>query len=431
MVEIVRLEEKNKEEFVKGLLDRTRPDFSEVDVIVKDILEEVEKNGDSALFKYTKKFDNVDIDENNICVSREEVERAYDKVDDKVIAAIKKASDNIMAFHKKQARESWYCQEEGMRLGQKYTPIEIAAVYVPGGTASYPSSVLMNVIPAKVAGVSEIYMLTPPSKTGEINPAVLVAADIVGIDKIFKVGGAQAIGAAAYGTESIKKADKITGPGNIFVASAKKNVYGICDIDMIAGPSEIVILADAFSNPKFLAADMMSQAEHDVLASSVLVTTDESIAVETKKEIERQIEYLSRKEIIEESLRNNASIILVGDIKEAIDMVNTLAPEHLELCVEEPFEILDDIKNAGAIFMGNYSPEPLGDYFAGPNHVLPTSGTARFFSPLGVDDFVKKSSVISYTREALENVSEDIVHFANEEQLDAHANSIKVRFEGK
>ena len=431
MVEIGRLREKNKKEFVKGLLDRTRPDFSEIDLIVKDILQSVEKNGDKAVFEYTKKFDKVDITEKNILVEREEIDAAYDKVDIKVIKAIRKAAANIMAFHEKQVRKSWLSTEGGIQLGQKYTPIEIAAVYVPGGTAAYPSSVLMNVIPAKVAGVKEIYILTPPSREGEINPAVLVAADTVGIDKIYKVGGAQAIAAAAYGTESISKADKITGPGNIFVASAKKNVYGICDIDMIAGPSEIVILADETANPKFLAADMMSQAEHDKLASSVLVITDENVAKETKKEIERQIKYLSRKEIIEQSLKNNASIILVEDMFEAVDMVNTLAPEHLELCVKNSFEILEDIKNAGAIFMGNYSPEPLGDYFAGPNHILPTSGTARFFSPLGVDDFVKKSSVISYDRESLMKVAEDIVCFAEEEKLDAHANSIKVRFEGK
>lgn len=429
--EIISIIYGNTEEgtkYLNTLRDREESVQQEVIIKVEEILNNIKEQGNKALVAYTNKFDSENINENNLCVSREEVKQAYELVEEEFIEAIKLAAENIRFFHEKQKKNSWMLtKEKGVILGQNIRPLENVGIYVPGGTAAYPSSVLMNAIPAKVAGVSNVVMVTPPSKDGSINPNILVAADIAGVDKIYKVGGAQAVGALAFGTETIDKVDKIVGPGNIYVAMAKKSVYGYVDIDMIAGPSEILIIADEEGNAEYIAADLMSQAEHDRLASSILVTTSLKLAEEVKEELKKQVENLSRKDIILDSLQNYGVIIIVDSIDEAIDMSNKIAPEHLELCVEEPFLLLGDIKNAGSIFLGDYAPEPLGDYIAGPNHVLPTSGTARFFSPLSVDDFVKKSSFIHYSKEALLGVGKQVVKLAETEGLTAHANSISVR----
>lgn len=414
--------------YLDKLKDREESIQQDVTNTVKNILDDIKENRDEALIKYTNKFDSENVNKNNILVSKEEIKRAYEMVDKEFLDAIKLAAENIEFFHEKQKRNSWMItKEKGVMLGQNIRPLENVGIYVPGGTASYPSSVLMNAIPAKVAGVKNIVMVTPPSKNGGINPNILVAADVAGVNKIYKVGGAQAVGALAFGTESIDKVDKIVGPGNIYVAMAKKNVYGYVDIDMIAGPSEILIIADESGNAKYIAADLMSQAEHDRLASSILVTTSLELVGKVKEELALQVENLSRKDIILDSLKNYGVIIVVDNLKEAIDMSNEIAPEHLEVCVENPFLVLGEIKNAGSIFLGSYSPEPLGDYIAGPNHVLPTSGTARFFSPLSVDDFVKKSSFMYYSKEALFDVGDKIIKLADTESLTAHANSIAVR----
>ncbi|MCX7658792.1 MAG: histidinol dehydrogenase, partial [Oscillospiraceae bacterium] len=379
------------------------------------------------LLKYTKEFDKVELQ--NIVVTKEEIEEAFNIVPNDFIDILNRAIENIKAYHQKQVKNSWmFTKDNGVLMGQKVMPLDKVGVYVPGGTAAYPSSVLMNVIPAKIAGVDKIYMVTPPKKDGKVNPYILAAAKLVGVDEIFKVGGAQAVAALSFGTETIPKVDKIVGPGNIFVALAKKLCYGVVDIDMIAGPSEILIISDEKSNPRFLAADLMSQAEHDRLASSVLITTSEDLANEVKRELEIQIETLERKDIIEDSLKRYGGILIVSSLEEAVNLSNLIAPEHLELMVENPFELLGKIKHAGSIFMGAYCPEPLGDYMAGPNHVLPTTGTARFYSPLSVDDFVKKSSFLYYPKEALSDLKDDIIKFTEYEGLTAHGNSIKVRF---
>jgi len=414
--------------YLNSLRDREESVQQEVILRVEEILNNIKNHGNKALIEYTNKFDSENVNENNLCVTKDEIEEAYKIVDKDFLEAIKLAAENIRFFHEKQKKNSWMVtKERGVILGQNIRPLENVGIYVPGGTASYPSSVLMNAIPAKVAGVNNVVMVTPPSKDGSINPNILVAADIAGVDKIYKVGGAQAVGALAFGTETIDKVDKIVGPGNIYVAMAKKSVYGYVDIDMIAGPSEILIIADEEGNAEYIAADLMSQAEHDRLASSILVTNSLKLAEEVKAELKRQVENLSRKDIILDSLQNYGVIIIVDSIDKAIDMSNKIAPEHLELCIREPFLFLGDIKNAGSIFLGDYAPEPLGDYVAGPNHVLPTSGTARFFSPLSVDDFLKKSSFIHYSKEALLGVGKKIVKLAETEGLTAHANSISVR----
>lgn len=414
----------------KMLLERDPSSYSDYDDVVQSVVEDVKKRKDEAVIEYTEKFDKVKLSKETLKVSEEEIKEAYTLVDEKLVEVIYKAKERIEKYHLKQKKYSWFdTDDKGTILGQKITALETAGVYVPGGKAVYPSSVIMNVMPAKVAGVSKVVMTTPPDKEGKVNPLTLVAADICKVDEIYKVGGAQAIAALAFGTETIPKVDKIVGPGNIFVALAKKAVYGHVSIDSIAGPSEVLVIADKDANPKYVAADLLSQAEHDELASAVLVTTDEIMAEEVAKEIERQTEYLSRKEIIKASLESYGVIIIVDTLDEAIAISNDIAPEHLEICVNDPFNAMAKIKNAGAIFLGNYSPEPLGDYMAGPNHVLPTNSTAKFFSPLSVDDFIKKSSIISFNEEALRELHEDIITFANAEQLTAHANSIKVRFE--
>ena len=393
-------------------------------------LDDVRKRKNEAVFEYTEKFDHAKIDASNIKVTKEELEEAYTQVDPELIEVIRKALVNIRSYHEKQKRTSWFdSKEDGTLLGQKITPLARVGVYVPGGKAVYPSSVLMNVMPAKVAGVDEIIMTTPPGKDGKICASTLVAAKEAGVDRIYKVGGAQAIAALAFGTESIPKVDKIVGPGNIYVALAKKAVFGHVSIDSIAGPSEILVLADETANPRFVAADLLSQAEHDEMASAILVTTSKTLAEEVSKEIDAFVKQLSRKEIIQKSLDQYGYILVAKDDAEAIQTANEIASEHLEIVMKNPYEVMTKIRNAGAIFLGEYSSEPLGDYFAGPNHVLPTNGTAKFFSPLSVDDFIKKSSIISYSKEALEPVYKDIVQFAECEQLTAHANSIKVRFE--
>ncbi|HHW00161.1 MAG TPA: histidinol dehydrogenase [Clostridiaceae bacterium] len=417
------------DEFYKMLSGRNVKESPEITRMVSEILENVNQNGDKAVLQYTEMFDGVALTEDEIKVSQREIDAACREVDEALLATIKKAADNIREFHMKQKENSWFSTEkDGVILGQLYRPLEKVGVYVPGGTAAYPSSVLMNVIPAKVADVAKIIMVTPPGKDKSLNPVILAAAREAGVDEIYRVGGAQAIAAMAFGTGIIPRVDKIVGPGNIYVATAKRMVYGYCDIDMVAGPSEIAVVADDSANPAYVAADLLSQAEHDVLASSILVTTCERLAEEVVKEIGRQCGYLSRKDIIRKSLDSYGAIIIAGSVKEAVDIVNNIAPEHLELCVREPFSLLGEIKNAGAIFLGLYSSEPLGDYFAGPNHVLPTGGTARFFSPLNTGDFLKKSSVISYSREALEKVKDDIIRFAEAEGLTAHANAIQVRW---
>ena len=429
-MKVVKITKDSIKDILNDLLKRSPNHYDSYADKVQAILNDIKENKDEAMFRYTKQFDGADINAASILVTKEEIEAAYKQVDEKLVAIIRKSIENIRVYHEKQKQYSWFDSEEnGTILGQKVTPLERVGVYVPGGKAAYPSSVLMNIIPAKVAGVKEIVMTTPPNKEGIVNPATLVAANEAGIDKIYKVGGAQAIGALAYGTESIKKVDKIVGPGNIYVALAKKLVYGNVSIDSIAGPSEILVLADETANPRFVAADLLSQAEHDQLASAILVTTSEELAKKVEKEVEHFTSELSRKEIIESSLSQYGYILIAKDLEEAIEVVNEIASEHLELMTKDPFQVMTKIKNAGAIFIGEYSSEPLGDYFAGPNHVLPTNGTAKFFSPLSVDDFVKKSSIIYYSREALEPIHQDIIDFATAEQLTAHANSIKVRFE--
>lgn len=413
---------------LESLLKRSPNQYTEYESTVTDIVNTVREKGDSAIFEYTKKFDGADINASNIVVTKAEIDEAYTKVPEELVDVIRKALVNIEKYHAKQKQNSWFTSEEGIILGQKVTPLAKVGVYVPGGKAVYPSSVLMNVMPAKVAGVEKVCMCTPCDKEGKVNPSTLVAANEAGVDVIYKCGGAQAIAALAFGTESIEKVDKIVGPGNIFVALAKKAVFGYVSIDSIAGPSEILVLADETANPTYVAADLLSQAEHDELASAILVTTSEKIADEVEKEIIRFTNILSRKDIIQKSLDNFGYLLVADNKKDAIDCVNAIASEHLEVVTANPFEDMTYIKNAGAIFLGQYSSEPLGDYFAGPNHVLPTNGTARFFSPLSVDDFIKKSSIISYSKEALESVYPDIVKFAENEQLTAHANSIKVRF---
>ena len=393
-----------------------------------EVLDDVKKNGDKAVRYYTKKFDGVDIED--FFMTDDEINEIYEKCDENLMKIMEKAAANIEEYHKKQVQNSYRTEKDGIVIGQRILPLERVAMYVPGGTAAYPSTVLMNAIPAKIAGVKEMIILTPPKKDG-MNPQIIAAAKICGINKIFKAGGAQAIAAAAYGTESIKPVDKIVGPGNGYVAAAKRCVFGTVDIDMIAGPSEILIVADKTANPKYIAADLMSQAEHDILASAILITDSEELIKKVNAEIERQIKNLSRRDIIEKSLNQYGSCVLCENIDEAIQISNDIAPEHLELAVENCFEKLDLVKNAGSVFLGDYSPEPLGDYFAGTNHVLPTNGTARFSSPLGIDSFIKKSSYIYYSREKLEESADDIIKFAESEQLTAHANSVKVRFDEK
>ena len=429
---IVALTPETKTNILNDLLKRSPNHYSEYEKTVNEILNKVREKGDEALFEYTQKFDRFALNAGNIRVTEEEIEAAYDRLDQKLVDVIRRSAANIRAFHEKQLRSSWFDpKEDGSLLGMKLMPIERAGVYVPGGKAAYPSSVLMNVIPAKVAGVREIIMTTPPSPEGEINPGTLVAAHIAGVDTIYKVGGAQAVAAMAFGTQSITKVDKLTGPGNIFVALAKKAVYGYVGIDSVAGPSEILVLADHTANPEYVAADLLSQAEHDELASAILITTSRELAEKVSQAAERFTENLSRREIIRKSLNNYGYILLAETIQDAVDTANEIASEHLEILTENPYEVMTKIRNAGAIFLGEYSSEPLGDYFAGPNHILPTNGTAKFFSPLNVDDFMKKTSIISYSREALEKVHKDIELFAESEGLTAHANSIRVRFETK
>ncbi len=427
---ILKLTKETQNNILENLLKRSPNSYGEFESRVNDIIQNVREKRDEAIFEYTLKFDGATIDQDNIRVTEEEIKEAYEQVDPKLLDVIRKALVNIRDYHTKQKQYSWFDSDEsGIILGQKVTPLKTVGVYVPGGKAVYPSSVLMNVIPAKVAGVSNIIMTTPCGKDGKVYPSTLVAAKEAGVDAIYKVGGAQAIAALAFGTESIPKVDKIVGPGNIYVALAKKAVFGYVSIDSIAGPSEIMVLADETANPRFVAADLLSQAEHDEMASAILVTTSETLAEQVSVEVDKFVEILSRKEIIRKSLDNYGYILVADTMQDAIDTVNEIASEHLELVTKNPFETMTKIRNAGAIFIGEYSSEPLGDYFAGPNHVLPTNGTAKFFSPLSVDDFIKKSSIISYSREALEPVYKDIVQFAECEKLTAHANSIRVRFE--
>lgn len=429
---IVKLTKDTTKDILQDLLKRSPNSYSEYEQSVAAIVNDVKVRGDEAVFEYTQKFDNAAVDENTIKVTKQEIDEAYEKVDKTLLEVMRKALVNIRDFHQKQKINSWFdSKADGTILGQKVTPLAVAGVYVPGGKAVYPSSVLMNVIPAKVAGVEKIIMTTPPTKDGTVTASTLVAATEAGVDEIYKVGGSQAIAAMAFGTASIPKVDKIVGPGNIYVALAKKAVYGNVSIDSIAGPSEILVLADESANERFVAADLLSQAEHDELASAILVTTSEKLAKEVSKEVDKFVEELSRKEIIKKSLENYGYILVAQSLDEAIAAANEIASEHLEIVTKNPFEVMTKIKNAGAIFIGEYSSEPLGDYFAGPNHVLPTNGTAKFFSPLSVDDFIKKSSIISYSKEALEKIHEDIIKFATAEELTAHANSIKVRFEDK
>ena len=427
---ILKLTKETQNNILENLLKRSPNSYGEFESRVNDIIQNVREKRDEAVFEYTLKFDGATIDQDNIRVTEEEIKEAYEQVDPKLLDVIRKALVNIRDYHAKQKQYSWFDSDEsGIILGQKVTPLKTVGVYVPGGKAVYPSSVLMNVIPAKVAGVSNIIMTTPCGKDGKVYPSTLVAAKEAGVDAIYKVGGAQAIAALAFGTESIPKVDKIVGPGNIYVALAKKAVFGYVSIDSIAGPSEIMVLADETANPRFVAADLLSQAEHDEMASAILVTTSETLAEQVSVEVDKFVATLSRKEIIQKSLDNYGYILVADTMQDAIDTVNEIASEHLELVTKNPFETMTKIRNAGAIFIGEYSSEPLGDYFAGPNHVLPTNGTAKFFSPLGVDDFIKKSSIISYSRDALENVYKDIIQFAECEKLTAHANSIRVRFE--
>lgn len=427
---IIDLSEETKQNILEDLLKRSPNNYSQYESAVSEIVEKVKRDRDQALFDYTLKFDKFSLNAHNIQVTGQEIEEAYKKLDSELIEVIRHSADNIRNFHAKQLRNSWFdAKEDGTILGMKITPIARVGVYVPGGKAAYPSSVLMNVIPAKVAGVGEIIMTTPPSADGTVNPGTLVAADIAGVKSIYKVGGAQAVAAMAFGTQSVPRVDKITGPGNIFVALAKKAVYGYVSIDSIAGPSEILVLADETANPRYVAADLLSQAEHDELASAILITTSAELAAQVSDQVEQFVKQLSRKEILRKSLDNYGYILVAENMKDALEAVNEIASEHLEILTANPFEVMTKVKNAGAIFLGEYASEPLGDYFAGPNHILPTNGTAKFFSPVNVDDFIKKTSIISYSREALERVHQDIEKFAESEGLTAHANSIKVRFE--
>ncbi len=427
---IIELTEETKDNLLEKLLKRSPNSYGQFEQTVNDIITQVRERGDEALFEYTKKFDKCEINQQTIKVTDREIAEAYEKVEPELVKVMKKSAENITRFHQKQLHNSWMVPEEnGTLLGQKITPIAISGVYVPGGKAAYPSSVLMNVLPAKVAGVSRIIMTTPPGADGKVNPGTLVAADIAGVSEIYKVGGAQAIAAMAFGTESIPRVNKITGPGNIFVALAKKACFGFVSIDSIAGPSEILVLADETANPRFVAADLLSQAEHDEMASAILITTSKELAENVSDEVEQFTRQLSREEIIRKSLNNYGYILVAENMDQAIDAANEIASEHLEILTKNPYETMTKIKNAGAIFLGEYSSEPLGDYFAGPNHILPTNGTAKFFSPLNVDDFLKKTSIISYSRDALKEVHKDIELFAEKEGLTAHANSIKVRFE--
>ena len=429
-MKIVALDENSKKDLLNDLLKRSPNHYGEYIDRVNEIIDTVREKKDAALFEYTARFDGATIDASNIRVTKEEIEEAYKLVDPKLLEVIKKALVNIREYHEKQRQYSWFdSKPNGTMLGQKVTALASAGVYVPGGKAVYPSSVLMNVVPAKVARVEKIVMVTPPGKDGKVNPNTLVAANEAGADEIYKVGGAQAIAALAFGTESIPKVDKIVGPGNIYVALAKKAVYGYVSIDSIAGPSEILVLADETANPRYVAADLLSQAEHDEMASAILVTTSKELAEAVSVQVEKFIEELSRKEIMRKSVDHYGYILVADNMEDAILAANEIASEHLEIMTKNPFEVMTKIKNAGAIFIGEYSSEPLGDYSAGPNHILPTNGTAKFFGPLSVDDFIKKSSIIYYSKEALEPVSRDIMKFAESEQLTAHANSIKVRFE--
>ena len=427
---IQKLNYETKTNLLEDLLQRSPNQYTQYESRVLEILEHVKNEKDQAVFDYAKQFDGADITADTITVTKEEIAQAYDLVDTSLVEIIRKAKENIRIYHEKQKQYSWFdSKPDGTMLGQKVTALQRVGVYVPGGKAVYPSSVLMNVIPAKVAGVEEIVMVTPPGKDGKINPNTLVAANEAGVDAIYKVGGAQAIAALAYGTDSIPKVDKIVGPGDIYVALAKKAVYGHVSIDSIAGPSEILVIADETANPRYVAADLLSQAEHDELASAILVTTSEMLAKEVSKQVEVFVEELSRTEIMKKSLENYGYILVADTMEEVIDIANEIASEHLEIMTANPYDVMMRVRNAGAIFIGEYSSEPLGDYFAGPNHVLPTNGTAKFFSPLGVDDFIKKSSIIAYSKEALEAIHSDIEQFAEAEKLTAHANSIKVRFE--
>ena len=426
----VRLTKESTKDILENLLKRSPNNYGKFEAAVADILANVKEKGDEALFSYTKEFDKVEVTPETIRVTEAEIEGAYKAVDASLLEVIRKALVNIRSYHEKQRQNSWFTStENGTMLGQKVTPLNRVGVYVPGGKAVYPSSVLMNIVPAKVAGVPHIVMTTPPGKDGKVNPSTLVAAKEAGADEIYKVGGAQAIGALAYGTASIPKVDKIVGPGNIFVALAKKAVYGHVSIDSIAGPSEILVLADETANAHYVAADLLSQAEHDEMASAILITTSTELAQNVEKEIEGYLKVLSRKEIIEKSLENFGYILIAEDMDEAIEAANEIASEHMEIVTKNAFEVMMKVRNAGAIFIGEYSSEPLGDYFAGPNHVLPTNGTAKFFSALSVDDFIKKSSIVYYSRTALQEIHKDIIQFASSEQLTAHANSIAVRFE--
>jgi histidinol dehydrogenase len=429
-MKLVKVTDESIQTILTDLLKRSPNNYDQYASIVSEVVNDVKANGDKALLSYTKKFDGCDLSADQMLVTEEEIKEAYEIVDDSLVEIIRKALVNIRDYHEKQKQYSWFdSKPNGTMLGQKVTALESCGVYVPGGKAAYPSSVLMNIVPAKVAGVEKIVMVTPPGKDGKVNPNTLVAAKEAGADLVYKVGGSQAIAALAYGTETIPKVDKIVGPGNIYVALAKKQVYGNVSIDSIAGPSEIAVLADETANPRFVAADLLSQAEHDELASAILVTTSEKLAREVEKEIEGFLKELSRTEIIQKSLDNFGYLLVAENMDQAIAAVNAIASEHLEVVTANPFDVMTKIRNAGAIFIGEYSSEPLGDYFAGPNHVLPTNGTAKFFSPLSVDDFVKKSSIIYYSKEALEPIHKDIEAFAKAEQLTAHANSIKVRFE--
>ncbi len=430
MMRIKKLDKNTRENLLENLLKRSPENYGEYEDIVAEILTKVKTEKDKALFEYTAQFDHAEIDAQNIRVTEEEMKEAYEEAGEELVRIIRRALDNIRKFHEKQRQYSWFdSKPDGTILGQKVTALHRAGVYVPGGKAAYPSSVLMNIVPAKVAGVEEIIMVTPPGRDGKINPHTLVAANEAGADVIYKVGGAQAVGALAYGTESIPKVDKIVGPGNIFVALAKRAVYGHVSIDAIAGPSEIMVIADETANPRYVAADLLSQAEHDELASAILVTTSEALARAVSDQVEDFLQELSRAEIIRKSLDNYGYILIADTMEEAIDIANEIASEHLEIMTKNPYDTMTRIRNAGAIFIGEYASEPLGDYFAGPNHVLPTNGTAKFFSPLSVDDFIKKSSIVGYSREALLEIHKDIEAFAEAEHLTAHANSVKVRFE--
>ncbi len=427
---IIELTKETKNNILNDLLKRSPNNYGEYEETVNRIIEQVRERGDRAVFDYTRQFDKCELTAENLVVTEDEIKEAYQALDDALIGTMRKSAENIRAFHEKQVRHSFFTTKpDGSILGQRITPLERAGVYVPGGKAAYPSSVLMNVVPAKVAGVSEIIMTTPPGRDGKVNPGTLVAADLAGVDRIYKAGGAQAIAAMAFGTESIPKVDKITGPGNIFVALAKKAVFGYVSIDSVAGPSEILVLADNTADPRYVAADLLSQAEHDELASAILITDSRELAEKVSAEAEHFTKQLSREEIIRKSLDNYGYILVAEHMDDAVEAANDIASEHMEILTKDPFQTMTKVKNAGAIFLGEYSSEPLGDYFAGPNHILPTNGTAKFFSPLGVDDFIKKTSIISYSREALLRDHEDIERFAKSEGLTAHANSVAVRFQ--